>query len=151
MLKDKENRGNEKNKREKDRLHDLKSKVKTDIDHKNQPIAIQYHTFDLIAKKKGGYNKNPKTNSYFRANGFGFGPRFGLQDNEKWKNKVEKWNRNASENLIDPEKDATPGPGHYSLIEQWAKRKGAPVNLKKGSNMFFKMTSSGPSISPYYK
>ena len=116
-----------KNKREKERLLDLKEKVKTDINYFNNPIPQDYGTFSQIAKKNGGFDwmtkKNKTINSTVKC--FGLGPRFEPDENEKWKRKVEYWNRNEPEKPIDLTNDPFPGPQKYSLISTWKPDKNA--------------------------
>ena len=115
----------------------------------NEPIEISFNTFELIAKKRGGYsNKNKKLNNLSKANALGKGSRFGLTKQQKWKAKVAKWNKNRTDNLLDPNRDVTPGPDIYSSITRWVKQKGDPD--LKGSNLF-RATSTGPKMSVYYK
>lgn len=149
-IKNKENFNVSKKRREKERLADLKDKVKTDINYLNNPIPITYNTFSKIAKKNGGYNwitkKNRVTNSTVKC--FGMGPRFEPDENEKWKKKVERWNRNETEKPIDAQNDATPGPQKYSLISTWKPKKFEDKGKSKKN--YFNMISQGPTKSIYY-
>jgi hypothetical protein len=149
-IKNKENFNKEKNKREKERILELKDKVKTDINYLNNPIPVNYDTFSNIAKKNGGYNsimkKNKEMSSIVKC--FGTGPRFELDENQKWKKKIEMWNKNETEKPIDPNIDATPGPAKYSLVSTWKPPKNDEKNpLKKN---YFNMLSNGPYQSIYY-
>lgn len=121
-----------------------------DINHLNKPIPCSYTTFDSIAKQYRGYSPKNRIKFGTRVKGFGSRPRFDPDENSKWKKKVEMWNRNRTENFIDPSKDATPGPQAYSMIAHWKRKKGSDKDLKRGSNMLAAL-STGPKISIYYK
>jgi hypothetical protein len=128
----------------------LKDKIKTNINHHYEPIPTNFNTFTKIAKKNGGYDwmtkKNRVLNSTVKC--FGSGARFEPDENQKWKKKVEMWNRNESEKPIDPNNDATPGPQKYSLISTWKVKKNDDKNSKKRN--YFSLVSKGPPKSIYY-
>lgn len=121
-----------------------------DVNHLNNPIPADYRTFARIAKLSGGYDwmtkKNKTVNSTVKC--FGLGSRFELDENQKWKRKVELWNKNATETVIDPNNDPTPGPQKYSLISTWNVKKHEDKQSKKKN--YFKMVSTGPPKSMYY-
>lgn len=149
-VKNKENFNGYKHRREKERLSELKEKIKTDLNHLNNPIPQDYGTFAHVAQKNGGYNviakKYKAVNSVVK--GFGTGPRFEPSENEKWKKKVEMWNKNETEKPLDPNVDATPGPAKYSLISTWNARKNQDRDPLKRN--YFNMVSQGPPKSIYY-
>ena len=149
-MREKENFEQSKVKREDERLEELKDKVKMSVKHLNDPIPVDYGTFARVAKLSGGYDwmtkKNRTVNSTVKC--FGLGPRFELDENQKWKRKVEMWNKNATDKAIDPNKDATPGPQKYSLISTWSVKKHEDKGPKKKD--FFNMVSTGPPKSMYY-
>lgn len=138
-LKDKKNR-------EKERLDNLADKVKMGINHANQPIPTNFQTFDLIAKRNGGFNLKTRPKMGLKGKFFGTGPRFEPNEREKWEAKVQRWNMGETEKPIDPNKDATPGPQAYPQISQWQSKRN-----EKGKPNYFKIASKGPKISMYYK
>ena len=81
--------------------------------------------------------------------GFGTAGRFELDENTKWKNRVENINKKAGQTVIDPKIDISPGPHSYNLICHWKGKKTSDKNLKKGTN-YLECISRGPSISLYY-
>lgn len=81
---------------------------------------------------------------------------------ERWKKEVEHFNAvyTNPERQIDPKKDKSPGPAHYSLISGWqfkddkgaseAPKKKGKFKEQKLPNIFKKFTH-GPKINMYYK
>ncbi len=143
----KEVKNYEKNKniRKKDRLNDLRDKVKFDVRHKNTPIPVDINTFDKLQKEYEKLNKKGKTW------GFGVGSRVPLDEKTKWEKKVKNYNK-YSEKPLNAKSDPQPGPAHYSLICHWkgkVTRKNKDEMNKKPN--FLSKISKGPQINPYYK
>lgn len=112
------------------------------------PVPVDYETFEkinLLKTKEKGLGSQKKTL------GFGVGVRMPLSEKEKWVNKVEIYNSH-SEKRLDPKLDNLPGPSAYSLISHWAEKKLKNEKEEDGIKKmnYFKLTSKGPVISPYY-
>ena len=140
----------EKRLREKNHMEEIMGKLSIDPKELQNaiPMSLTYETFARLNKI---YSKMKSLRSTKKTIGMGIGERIPLSDKEKWIKKVELYNSH-SEQRIDPKLDNTPGPAAYSIVSHWAGKK--PHKEKAQSTdrklNFFKATSSGPHISPYY-
>lgn len=115
----------------------------TDYPH---PVPVVYQTFERLFLKNG--IKGTKGFRVSRtAKGFGSEKRFGEDPNEKWLNRVEKYNRSV-EKKIDPLVDEMPGPAAYSLISTWSKSRAQKED--KTTFNYINNVSRGPSFSIYH-
>ena len=112
------------------------------------PVPLAYQTF---AKLEQLNSKDKDGKSQKKGLGFGVGSRLPLSEKEKWLKKVELYNSHSDKQL-DPKLDNLPGPSAYSIISHWQgkKSKKDKENAAEKQQNFFKVTSKGPVISPYY-
>lgn len=148
-IKKNQEREKENVKRENERIKEVKSKIKSKLSQYENPVHVDFHTFELMARKNGAYSKNGKVQLANTIKGFGTSNRFDLDENQKWKNKIEKINKQAGQIVFDPNVDAAPGPHSYNLICHWKGKKNSTKELKKGMN-YLEHISTGPKISLYY-
>ena len=93
-----------------------KSKSYTQDVH-NKPVPVDFNTFEGYELK---YGTNTKTKT---PKCFGTSQRFEVSEEQKWKNKIEKYNHGVQNTegarKVDQNKDGTPGPNYYNLQPCW--------------------------------
>lgn len=111
------------------------------------PVPVAYPTFSKMALEQS----RDRTGSQKKGLGFGVGPRMPLTDQERWVNKVRRYNINSAK-TIDTKTDAHPGPPAYSLICHWAGKRPhkEKENAKEEQRNHLRAISRGPAINPYY-
>ena len=146
---------------EKNRVTEVKDKIKGDIPKFPQVMPADYMNFDRYQQKYGTDKDRRKAKArkekgrliLYSGKGFGSQERFELSDLTKWKKEVENFNAvSPAGKTLDPKKDKMPGPAQYSLINGWEGKKTKNKKLNEGQfPSIFKRISKGPEVNIYYQ